>query len=175
MEQVKRQPKWPGWLVQAAAFAVMAVALSPIAPDLTAGFGDARPHAPNFALWGRLGPQVQIHIIAALAALVIGCVILALPKGRGPHRVLGWAWVAAMGITAVSSLFITGLSGNSYSLIHLLTGWTIIALPMGIVAIRNRRLEWHKRAMTGMFVGGLLVAGLLTFLPGRFMFQLFFG
>jgi len=29
--------------------------------------------------------------------------------------------------------------------------------------------------MTGMFVGGLIVAGLLTFLPGRLMWTLFFG
>ena len=29
--------------------------------------------------------------------------------------------------------------------------------------------------MTGMFVGGLLVAGALTFIPGRIMFETFFG
>ena len=29
--------------------------------------------------------------------------------------------------------------------------------------------------MTGMFVGGLVVAGLLTFLPGRLMWAIFFG
>ena len=29
--------------------------------------------------------------------------------------------------------------------------------------------------MTSVFVGGLLIAGALTFLPGRLMFALFFG
>jgi uncharacterized membrane protein len=80
-----------------------------------------------------------------------------------------------MGTTAVSSLFMTGLNGNFYSLIHLLSGWTIIALPMAIFAIRNRKVETHRRAMTGMFLGGLLIAGALTFIPGRFMFEFFFG
>jgi uncharacterized membrane protein len=80
-----------------------------------------------------------------------------------------------MATTAVSSLFITGVNGNFYSFIHLLSGWTIIGLPMAIFAIRNRKVIAHKRAMTGMFVGGLIVAGLLTFLPGRFMFEFLLG
>jgi uncharacterized membrane protein len=102
-------------------------------------------------------------------------VILFRPKGRGLHKALGWSWVIAMGITAVSSLFITGLNGDFYSLVHLLSGWTIIGLPMAIYAIRNRKVETHRRAMTGMFVGGLIIAGALTFIPGRLMFETFFG
>jgi uncharacterized membrane protein len=46
---------------------------------------------------------------------------------------------------------------------------------MAIFAIRNRKVETHRRAMTGMFLGGLLIAGALTFIPGRFMFEFFFG
>lgn len=158
-----------------AALVVLFVALAPLAPSAFQGWQGAHFHAPRWALWARLPPQVQIHIIAALAALAIGCVILARPKGRGLHKTLGWAWVIAMAATAVSSLFITGLNGNAYSLIHLLSGWTIIALPMGIFAIRSRNVMGHRRAMAGMFVGGLIVAGGLTFLPGRFMFNLFFS
>jgi uncharacterized membrane protein len=29
--------------------------------------------------------------------------------------------------------------------------------------------------MTGMFIGGLIVAGMFTFAPGRLMYQVFFG
>jgi uncharacterized membrane protein len=29
--------------------------------------------------------------------------------------------------------------------------------------------------MTGLVVGGLVIAGLLTFIPGRLMFGVFFG
>lgn len=176
MQSKARQ--FPRWLVlgvgPAAAIAIVLIGMAPVLPYLALLLARAKPHAPDWALWLELSPQTQIHIAAALTALLTGLVILSLPKGRGLHKPLGWAWVIAMGVTAISSLFMTGLNGNSYSLIHLLTGWTLIALPMGIFAVRNRNVLAHRRAMTGMFLGGLVVAGALTFLPGRFMFELFF-
>jgi uncharacterized membrane protein len=36
-------------------------------------------------------------------------------------------------------------------------------------------VQAHRRAMTSMFVGGLIVAGLLTFLHGRLMWAVFFS
>jgi|CXWL01.1.fsa_nt_gi uncharacterized membrane protein len=175
MEGKRTWPRWVVWgLGPAVAILIILVGMAPVLPYLGRAFAEAAPHAPNWALWRELNPQTQIHIFAALTALVLGFVILGLPKGRGLHKPIGWAWVAAMAVTAISSLFMTGLNGNSYSLIHLLTGWTLIALPMGVFAIRNRNVIAHRRAMTGMFLGGLLVAGAFTFLPGRFMFELFF-
>jgi uncharacterized membrane protein len=55
-----------------------------------------------------------------------------------------------------------------------LSGWTIIALPMAVFAIRRRNVMMHRRMMTGLFVGGLLIAGALAFIPGRLMFETFF-
>lgn len=134
-----------------------------------------RPRAPDWPLFMALPLQVQVHIVAAVGALAIGTIILMLPKGRGPHKVLGWSWVAAMAVTAASSLFITGLNGDFYSAIHLLTGWTLIALPMAVAAIRRRNVLAHRRIMTGVYAGGLLLAGLFSFIPGRFMFDFFLG
>jgi uncharacterized membrane protein len=88
---------------------------------------------------------------------------------------LGWTWVVAMGATAVSSLFIRAINPGAFSLIHLLSGWTIVALPMAVYAARRHRVAAHRRAMTGMFVGGLILAGLFAFLPGRLMWAVFFG
>lgn len=163
-----------GWLVLLVA---VAASLWPIRADLAryldhVGF---EPHAPDWALAAALPLKVQVHIAAALAALVIGAIILLQPKGSRFHKTLGWAWVAAMAVTAVSSLFITGINGDAWSFIHLLSGWTIISLPMAIYAIRNKKVQSHQRAMTGMFFGGLIVAGLLTFIPGRFFYAFFFG
>jgi uncharacterized membrane protein len=157
------------------AIGILVIALWPFFPSIARGFGDISLHAPNWALWSRVSWVVQLHVATALAAVMIGAVILFRPKGSGFHKTLGWGWVIAMAMTAVSSLWITGLNGNFWSLIHLLSGWTIIALPMAIWAIRNRKVQIHRRAMTGMFVGGLLVAGALTFIPGRIMFETFFG
>lgn len=118
--------------------------------------------------------SVQIHIASALTAFFLGLWMLAGPKGTGMHKKLGWIWVAAMGTTSISSFFITGLNGDSYSWIHGLSAWTVIGLPMGIYAIRRKQVQKHAKAMTGMFLGGMVIAGLFTFLPGRFMWSLFF-
>ena len=117
---------------------------------------------------------LQIHIVSALTAFFVGLWLLAGPKGRGLHKKLGWTWVAAMATTAISSFFLTGLNGNFYSWIHGLSAWTLIGLPAGIHAIRNKNVKKHAKSMTGMFLGAMVIAGLFTFLPGRFMWSLFF-
>ena len=96
-------------------------------------------------------------------------------KGRGLHKRLGYAWVVAMAVTAISSFFLTGLNGNQFSWIHGLSAWTIIGLPMGLAAARRKDIAAHRKQMTGMFTGSMLVAGLFTFLPGRMMWSIFFG
>jgi uncharacterized membrane protein len=80
-----------------------------------------------------------------------------------------------MAITAISSLFIMEINDGAFSFIHLFSGWTLVALPMGIYAIRRRHLRGHRGAMAGTFFGGLIVAGAFTFIPGRLMWAIFFG
>lgn len=119
-------------------------------------------------------PGLQAHIAGAVLSFAIGAILLLGVKGSAMHRVLGYTWVATMSVTAISSLFLTGINGDSYSFIHLLTGWTIIVLPMGLAAARRRNIAQHRKMMTGLFMGGMLIAGLFTFLPGRLMWGLFF-
>lgn len=134
-----------------------------------------QPHLPDLELLARQSFQIQLHIAAALTALLLGTIQLIGVKGTMAHRIIGWTWVVAMATTAVSSLFIHQINPGGFSLIHLLSGWTIIALPMAVYAARKHRVLAHRRGMTSLFVGGLIVAGLLTFLPGRLMWTLFFG
>lgn len=175
MSQPRTAPRFGRWAGPVIAIGIVGVSMIPFLPSITARLGDISLHAPDWALWRRVPLVTHLHVYAALAALLIGTIILLRPKGRGLHKALGWTWIVAMGTTAVSSLFITGINGNAWSIVHLLTGWVIIALPMAIWAIRNRKVEAHRRAMTGMFVGGLIFAGALTFIPGRLMFETFFG
>ncbi|NQY12245.1 MAG: DUF2306 domain-containing protein [Henriciella sp.] len=118
---------------------------------------------------------IQVHVTAAISALLIGALILLAPKGIGFHKTMGWAWVIAMVITAISSFFLTGLMGNSLSPIHALSAWAMISLPFGIAAIRRRDIRQHRQSMTGMFVGALVIAGLFSFLPGRLMWEMLFA
>jgi uncharacterized membrane protein len=132
-------------------------------------------HAPDWALLARQPWVIQLHIAAALTALLLGTVQLVGIKGTGLHRLIGWSWVVAMFTVAVSSLFIRQINPGSFSLIHLLSGWTLIALPMALFAVRRGRIASHARGMTWTFIGGLIVAGAFTFLPGRLMWEVFFG
>lgn len=132
-------------------------------------------HWPRLWLLAQAPLGIRLHIAAALVALAVGSVLLAGVKGTALHKRLGWTWVIALGATAVSSLFIPVLDPGRWSVIHLLSGWVLIALPLGVVAIRRGNVERHRRTMTGLFIGGLLVAGLFTFAPGRLMWNVFFG
>lgn len=132
-------------------------------------------HSPDWALLTRQPWVIKLHIAAALTALLLGTVQLVGIKGTGVHRLIGWSWVVAMVTVAISSLFIRQISPGSFSLIHLLSGWTLIALPMALFAIRRGRVARHASGMTWTFVGGLIVAGAFTFLPGRLLWEVFFG
>ena len=119
--------------------------------------------------------MVKLHLAGALTAFAIGIVLLRGVKGTGLHRGLGYAWVGAMALAAVSSFFLVGLNGNHYSLIHGLSAWTVIVLPMAVVSARRKNIRKHAKEMTNLFLGGLLFAGLFAFLPGRLLWSIFFG
>jgi uncharacterized membrane protein len=131
------------------------------------------PHAPDLSLLSHVSPAIRIHLVAVLIALAIGAGLLIGVKGRKAHRVMGWIWVVSMMIGAVSSLFIKIVNHGHLSLIHLLAGWVIIALPVAVFAARKHRVRMHARFMTGLFTGGLVLAGAMAFSPGRLMWDLF--
>lgn len=175
MTPARPQPKWTTWIGWGLTIGILTVGIAPFAPQIVERVSQVSFQGPDWALWAAISWVIKLHIFAALAALLIGTAILLQRKGSRLHKALGWGWVLAMATTAVSSLWITEINGDAWSFIHLLSGWTIVALPMAIFAIRNRKVDAHRRAMTGMFVGGLIVAGSLSFIPGRFMFEFFFG
>lgn len=158
------------WIVLGASiiFAVVSQAILSAYPEANVRF------RIDFSRLAEAPVVLQIHIASALSAFFVGLWILVRPKGRGMHKTLGWVWVAAMASTAISSFWITGINGSSFSWIHGLSAWTVIGLPMGIYAIRRKQVQKHAKAMTGMFLGGMIIAGLFTFLPGRMMWHLFF-
>ena len=121
------------------------------------------------------GIAIQIHVAAALTTLAIGVYLMMARKGLRLHRIFGWAWVICMALTAGSSFFIMTLFENFWSPIHALSAWTLIGLPVAIAAVKRRDVKKHRREMTNLFVGGMLVAGLFTLLPGRMMWHIFFA
>jgi uncharacterized membrane protein len=131
--------------------------------------------APRPELIGLAPAAVQIHLAAAVTSFAVGAILLLGPKGTLPHRTLGWIWAATMGLTAVSSLFIREINSGGLSLIHAISGWVIVALPAALYAARRHKVQAHRAAMTGLYFGGMFIAGGLAFLPGRLLGQVFLG
>jgi uncharacterized membrane protein len=52
--------------------------------------------------------QIKFHIICALYALIIGPVAIFRNRRDKLHRWLGYSWVVALALTALSSFFIFG-------------------------------------------------------------------
>ncbi len=132
-------------------------------------------HAPNTALLAAQPFAVKFHLVTVLAAFAIGGVLMVGIKGDALHRALGWSWVILMTSTAAASFFIHGFNPHGFSPIHALSAWVVVAAPFGLYLARRHQVAAHRRMMTGLFLFGLLVAGAFTFIPGRLMFQMFFG
>ena len=120
-------------------------------------------------------PLVFFHLVTAFGALLLGAAILWRRKGTGSHRALGWGWVALMGSTALASAFIRdyrlpNIAGITP--IHAFTVLVAVQLPRGIWLIRRGDVVGHRKTMRGLYIGGCVVAGIFTLLPGRFLGRL---
>jgi uncharacterized membrane protein len=121
-------------------------------------------------------PVIQLHAFAAMGAFALGAVQLAAPKGTLPHRTVGWIWVALMLTVAVSSFWIHDLRMvGPFSPIHLLSILTLFTVPLAVLAARRHKVVTHRKAMTSIFLGALVIAGFFTFMPGRIMYKVAFG
>lgn len=163
----------------------MAIVLFAFAPGLArhglgAFVGALRaPHPPHLEPILAAPLAVQLHLATILAAILIGCVLMSGVKGSRLHRALGWTWASLLVFTAIAALFIhapTGLPNVAgIGVLHLFSGVTLVAAPLGVYAAKRHDVARHARAMTGLFIGGMGVAGLFAFLPGRLMWQVVFG
>jgi uncharacterized membrane protein len=154
---------------------VLAIAMSTVlAGELRAAAG-ARLRAPDWSLLAAALPMVQVHVAAAFAAIGLGAVLMGARKGQRFHRVGGWTWAALVFVVAGSSIFITELKPGSWSFVHLFTAWTFIALPLGLMWAKRRKIAQHRRHMMGLFYGGFAINLAVAFIPGRMLWATFFG
>jgi hypothetical protein len=59
--------------------------------------------------------------------------------------------------------------------LHIFTAVTVVSLWAGLTGIRRGDVRAHAGSMVGLYVGGLIIAGLFAFIPGRTMWQVVFG
>jgi uncharacterized membrane protein len=115
---------------------------------------------------------VVAHLSTVLLALPLGVSQLLLPKGTFRHRTVGWIWVVLMTVTALISFAIHGLNPHGLSWIHIFSVLTLLSTPQIVFYARTGRVEAHRGTVLGLMLGGLVIAGLFTFIPGRALGQL---
>jgi uncharacterized membrane protein len=135
----------------------------------------SRPHWPDVSVLSTVSPAIQVHLLAAVIAFAVATLQILGPKGTAFHRIVGWGWVIVMFTVAVSSFFIRQINHGTVSFIHILSGLTLIALPLLVLAARRGDIKRYRKEAYSLYIGALLIAGLFTFLPGRLMWEMFFG
>jgi uncharacterized membrane protein len=101
---------------------------------------------------------------------------LYLPKGTYLNGLVGKILGILIAVVFISSFFIYEMRIlRSYSLIDLLSIWTIISLALGVYFARTNKIQWHKWTMISMNFLALILTGLFTLMPGSLMHEIFFG
>ena len=105
---------------------------------------------------------------------MLGIVQLTAPKGTLPHRTIGWIWVALLAIIAISSFWIHKIRlWGPFSPIHLISIFALVMLPIGVWRRTRHKVTRTPPHDDRDFFGGLVIAGLFTFVPGRIMHEVF--
>jgi len=125
---------------------------------------------------------IRLHVVTVVPAFLLGTwLLLASRKGSPRHRLVGRLYLALMTLTSLAAIFITSGVGPSITVGPLRFGWIHLFVPLTLYGVygafatlRAGDRLGHRNAMIGVYVGGLLVAGGLTFIPGRLMWRVFF-
>lgn len=123
-------------------------------------------------------PAIQIHVAAALWAIITGAFAVMRTRRDWIHKTLGYLWVITMLIVSVSTVFITARVGPTlfgFGLIHILSVVVIVSLALGLRAAIVRDIARHRAIMRALYVQSLGITGLFTLLPGRKMNAVLFG
>ena len=113
---------------------------------------------------------VQIHVLPVVPAAIIGAFLLARPKGTPLHRLLGKLWLVLMVVTSASTFFVHEIRlVGPFSPIHLLSVFVLYGAFSVYRAARQGRIATHRRIVLQLYIGGIVIAGGFTFVPGRIM------
>tara|TARA_R110002074_G_scaffold3716_7_gene19239 strand:- start:9236 stop:9754 length:519 start_codon:yes stop_codon:yes gene_type:complete len=125
--------------------------------------------------WEKIPWQIWTHLATISVALMITPVMLWRKRGDRVHRYMGWVWSAAMVATALISLDIRQINAGGFSFIHILSGWTLVLVPLLIWEARHHKVAAHRSTVRGLITGALLIAGFFTFPFNRLLGHWLFG
>ncbi len=120
-----------------------------------------------------------LHLATILPAFVIGVFQMLGRKGTPIHKFLGKTYMVLMLATSLITLAMPAQIGpkllNHFGFIHLFSFLTLYGVPGAYFAARRHDLKTHRANMIGLFFGGILIAGVFAFSPGRMLYEWLFG
>ena len=102
--------------------------------------------------------MIALHTAFAIAALILGPVLLLRRKGDRRHRMLGRVFAAALFGVNVTGFGIYELTGGP-SVFHALALVSLLTLWNGLAAIRRGRVATHLVSMAFAYAGLLAALG----------------
>ena len=131
----------------------------------------------NIEPFFEINTALAVHLATVVISLTASIYIFAAAKGTRSHKFAGRIAAAALVITAISTFGVNSLSSPYFGMspIHIFSAVVLFFVPYAIWQVRRGNVDAHRKAMTGVSIGGLGVAGAFTLLPGRMMAEVFFG
>jgi uncharacterized membrane protein len=121
---------------------------------------------------------MYIHLATVVPCFVLGTVLLLIRKGTPLHKGLGKPYMILMLFTATVTLFMQAQVGprlfNHFGWIHLFSFLTVYTVPTAYIAIRSGDVKRHRNKMITLYFGAIIIAGGFTFVPGRYLHDVFF-
>jgi uncharacterized membrane protein len=108
-----------------------------------------------------MSPLSIVHVLLGLVAVIMGCVIFALPKADSRHRVLGWLYLGCA-LTGLTAIIVRGLSDPTP--FH---GYAVVIMAGLIAAVLVSRFRsrvpawrsWHGALMSFSMLGAAVAVG----------------
>lgn len=119
------------------------------------------------------------HLATVIPAFFIGAFQLLARKGTQIHKRLGKIYMIFMLATGFITLAMPAEVGprvlNHFGFIHVFSLLALLNVPIAYVAARRGYIKAHQGAMIALYLGGILIAGTLAFMPGRMLHTWLFG
>ena len=111
---------------------------------------------------------IATHAFSALTSVLLGgWQLFVSTKGSPLHRLVGRIWVGLMLYVSVTSFWIREIRHGQFSLLHILSIVTIVAVILGIVDARRGNLRGHVGNMLGSWIGLCIAGAFALAVPDR--------
>jgi uncharacterized membrane protein len=118
----------------------------------------------------------DLHLYTIAPCLPLGFYLIVVSgKGGVLHKKIGYVYMVLIFFSSIVSLFLKAYVLNHFGWIHLLSILTIWTVPRSLIAVKKGNITRHKRSMKLLYWTGLLLAGLFTLMPGRYLHDIIFN